>query len=226
MAVSCSDYLCRMNNTLFYCYDAYCGWCYGFSPVMKKLAENYPALTIEVLSGGMILPEEPVPISVTAGYIQKAYLTVEERTGIKFGADYLWHINNPDLSDWFPSSEKPAIALCIFKEIYPEKQVAFAADLQYALYGEGRDLTDNEAYRHLLEKYSIQPELFYERLSDDVYKEQAQYEFQLCKQLQVTGFPCVLLQNSETRFTLLSRGYTDYETLSGRLLAALDETGG
>ena len=193
---------------------------------MKKLAENYPALTIEVLSGGMILPEEPVPISVTAGYIQKAYPTVEERTGIKFGADYLWHINNPDLSDWFPSSEKPAIALCIFKEIYPEKQVAFAADLQYALYGEGRDLTDNEAYRHLLEKYSIQPELFYERLSDDVYKEQAQYEFQLCKQLQVTGFPCVLLQNSETRFTLLSRGYTDYETLSGRLLAALDETGG
>ena len=193
---------------------------------MKKLAENYPALTIEVLSGGMILPEEPVPISVTAGYIQKAYPTVEERTGIKFGADYLWHINNPDLSDWFPSSEKPAIALCIFKEIYPEKQVAFAADLQYALYGEGRDLTDNEAYRHLLEKYSIQPELFYERLSNDVYKEQAQYEFQLCKQLQVTGFPCVLLQNSETRFTLLSRGYTDYETLSGRLLAALDETGG
>ena len=193
---------------------------------MKKLAENYPALTIEVLSGGMILPEEPVPISVTAGYIQKAYPTVEERTGIKFGADYLWHINNPDLSDWFPSSEKPAIALCIFKEIYPEKQVAFAADLQYALYGEGRDLTDNEAYRHLLEKYSIQPELFYERLSNDVYKEQAQYEFQLCKQLQVTGFPCVLLQNSETRFTLLSRGSTDYETLSGRLLAALDETGG
>ena len=226
MAVSCSNYLCGMNNTLFYCYDAYCGWCYGFSPVMKKLAENYPALTIEVLSGGMILPEEPVPISVTAGYIQKAYPTVEERTGIKFGADYLWHINNPDLSDWFPSSEKPAIALCIFKEIYPEKQVAFAADLQYALYGEGRDLTDNEAYRHLLEKYSIQPELFYERLSNDVYKEQAQYEFQLCKQLQVTGFPCVLLQNSETRFTLLSRGYTDYETLSGRLLAALDETGG
>jgi putative protein-disulfide isomerase len=192
---------------------------------MKQLAENYPALTIEVLSGGMIITEEPVPISVTAGYIQKAYPTVEERTGIQFGADYLWHINNPDLSDWFPNSEKPAIALCIFKEFYPEKQVAFAADLQYALYGEGRDLTDNEAYRHLLEKYSIQPEIFYERLSSVLYKEQAHYEFQLCKQLQVTGFPCVLLQNSETRFTLISRGYTDYETLSARLLAALDNSG-
>lgn len=212
-----------MNPTLFYCYDAYCGWCYGFSPVMKKLADNYSSLQVEVLSGGMILSDNPVPIAATAGYIQKAYPAVEELTGIKFGADYLWHINHPDLSDWFPHSEKPAIALCIFKEYYPERQVEFAADLQHALHFEGRDLTDDEAYRHLLEKYSIQPEVFYTKLKSEEYKEQAYYEFQLCKQLQVTGYPCVLLQNSETKFTLLARGFTDYETLSARLDAALKE---
>jgi putative protein-disulfide isomerase len=212
-----------MNPTLFYCYDAYCGWCYGFSPVMKKIAVEYPSLQIEVLSGGMILSEKPVPIAATAAYIQKAYTTVEDHTGITFGADYLWHINNPDLSDWFPHSEKPAIALCIFKEFYPERQVEFAADLQYALHYEGRDLTDDEAYRHLLEKYSINPEIFYTRLKSEEYKEQAYYEFQLCKQLQVTGYPCVLLQNSETKFTLLARGYTDHETLKARLDAALLE---
>ncbi|MFI2757184.1 hypothetical protein, partial [Streptococcus suis] len=89
-----------------------------------------------------------------------------------------WHINNPDLSDWYPNSEKPAIALCIFKEIYPDQQVQFAGDLQYALHFEGRDLTDNESYRHLLEKYSIQPEMFYEKMSSEPYKEQAYYEFQ------------------------------------------------
>lgn len=212
-----------MQPTLFYCYDAYCGWCYGFSAVMKKLVEHYPGIQVEVLSGGMILPEKPVPIAATAAYIQKAYPTVEEYTGIRFGPDYLWHINNPELSDWFPHSEKPAIALCIFKEYYPDKQVAFAADLQYALHFEGRDLTDDEAYRHLLEKYSIQPEAFYEKLASEEYKEQAYYEFQLCKQLQVTGYPCLLLQNSETRFTLLARGYTDYETVVQRLDAALAE---
>lgn len=212
-----------MQTTLFYCYDAYCGWCYGFSAVMKQLVARYPAIQVEVLSGGMILPENPVPISATADYIQKAYPTVEEYTGVQFGPDYLWHINHPELSDWFPHSEKPAIALCIFKEYYPDQQVAFAADLQYALHFEGRDLTDDEAYRHLLEKYSIQPEAFYQKLTSDEYKEQAYYEFQLCKQLQVTGFPCLLLQNSETKFTLLARGYTDYETLTARLDAALKE---
>ena len=212
-----------MRPILFYCYDAYCGWCYGFSPVIKKLAESHPDLQIEVLSGGMILSETPVPIAATAAYIEKAYPTVEELTGIKFGAEYLWHIRNPDLSDWFPDSEKPAIAMCIFKEFYPERQVEFAADLQYALHFEGRDLTDDEAYRHLLEKYSIQPETFYSKLKSEEYKEQAYYEFQLCKQLQVTGYPCVLLQNSETKFTLLARGFTDYDTLKERLHAALKE---
>ena len=214
-----------MNTTLFYCYDAYCGWCYGFSSVMKQIAENHPILQIEVLSGGMILPEEPVSIAVTAGYIQKAYPTVEEYTGVTFGEDYLWHINHPELSDWFPNSEKPAIALCIFKEFYPGRQVEFASDLQYALHYEGRDLTDDEAYRHLLDKYSIQPEVFYTKLKSEEYKEQAHYEFQLCKQLQVTGYPCLLLQVNDSKFHLLARGYTDYETVSARLQTALDETG-
>jgi putative protein-disulfide isomerase len=211
-----------MKPTIFYCYDAYCGWCYGFSPVIKKLAEAYgDRIPFEVLSGGMILPEQPVPISVTAGFIDKAYPTVEETTGIKFGADFLWHIKNPDLSDWFPNSEMPAIAMCIFKELYPNRQVEFASDLQYALNFEGRDLTDKEAYRHFLEKYSINEEMFYDKLQSDTFKEQAHYEFQLCKQLQVTGFPCVLIQVSETKFHLLARGFTTYEDLSARLEAVL-----
>lgn len=213
-----------MQSTLIYCYDAYCGWCYGFSPVIKKVAEEYKdKMQVEVLSGGMVLPENPVHISATAGYIKDAYKTVEEYTGIKFGQDYLWHINNADQSDWFPSSEKPAIALSIFKEIYPERQVEFIADMQYGLYMEGRDLTDNEAYRHLLEKYVINADEFYKKMKQEEYKEQAYYEFQLCKQLQVTGFPQLLMQITETKFHLLARGYTDYETLVKRIELVLAE---
>jgi len=209
---------------LIYCYDAYCGWCYGFSPVMKQVQETYhDRLEIEVLSGGMILPEKPTHIAQTAGYIQKAYKVVEEHTGIVFGSDYLWHINNPDLSDWYPSSEKPAIALCIFREYYPQRQVEFAADLQQALHSEGRDLCDDEAYRHLLEKYSIQPEIFFEKLHSDEYKGKAYYDFALCKQLQVTGFPAVLMQIGESKFYLLAKGYTPYEALAERIENVLKE---
>ena len=207
-----------MPFPLIYCYDAYCGWCYGFSPVMKKIAAAYASLLdIEVLSGGMITGQAVQPIEKMAHYIEGAYKNVEQLSGIKFGEDYLWHIRNPQLSDWVMNSEKPATALCVFKEYYPDRQVEFAADLQYALHAEGRDLCDDEAYRHLLEKYSINEEAFFSKLNNDEYKEQAYYEFALCKQLQVTGFPAVLLQESETKFHLLARGYTSYEDLKKRI---------
>lgn len=207
-----------MKPVLIYCYDAYCGWCYGFSPIIKKVADEYKdVLESDVLSGGMILPEKPVHISASAAYIAKAYKNVEDLTSIKFGSDYLWHINHPDDSDWYPHSEKPAIAMCIFKEFYPERSVEFASDLQYALHYEGRDLTDNEAYVHLLDKYSINPETFFEKMASDEYRDMAYYEFSLMKQLQVTGYPCVFIQTDDLKFTMVARGYTDYETLKERI---------
>lgn len=209
---------------LIYCYDAYCGWCYGFSAVMKKVAKEFAGrLNVDVLSGGMILPEEPVHISATADYIRNAYKRVEEMTGVKFGSDYLWHINNPDDSDWYPNSEKPAIALCIFKEYFPDKSLDFASDMQYALHYEGRDLTDNEAYRHLLEKYEIPIAEFYYKLADEKYKEEAYYEFTLVKQLQVKGYPALLLQTGDTKFYLVANGYTSAENVIERLNNILSE---
>lgn len=214
-----------MKKTIFYCYDAYCGWCYGFSPVMKKIAEHFSdAIEVEVLSGGMLTSDHTISINKVAPYIQSAYKNVEELTGIKFGEDFLWHIDNPEESDWILNSEKPAIALCIFKEYYPARQLEFVSDLQYALNYEGRDLDDNEAYRHLLEKYSIQPEVFYEKLQSEEYKEMAYYEFALCKQLQVSAFPAVLMQLNDAKFYLLAKGYTAYEDLKERLENVLKET--
>jgi putative protein-disulfide isomerase len=203
---------------LIYCYDAYCVWCYGFSGVMRKVAEKYrTGIPVEVLSGGMIIGDPPKHISATAGYLTESYKQVEDLTGASFGSDYLWHILNPGESDWFPDSRKPAIAMCIFKDMFPALQVLFAADLQASLFDEGRDLCDNEAYRHLLDKYHIDHKDFYMKLSSAEYEEKANYEFALVKQLKVSGFPAVFLQVSDTKFHLVARGYTDFGTIDSRI---------
>jgi putative protein-disulfide isomerase len=213
-----------MQPTIYYCFDAYCGWCYGFSKVMTAIAEEYKdRLAFDALSGGMIFDEEPRHISAMAGYIGEAYKNVEDLTGVKFGEDFLWHIRNPQDSDWYPESTTPAVALCIFKEYLPDDAVAMAADIQYALNYEGRDLTDKEAYRHLLYKYNIPEEDFFTKLKSEEYREKAYYEFALVKQLQVSGFPCVLMQVSDSKFFLLSRGYTDYDTMKERIEKVLQE---
>jgi putative protein-disulfide isomerase len=207
-----------MTPTLYYCYDAYCGWCYGFSPVILRIEKDFSGtLAFETLSGGMIPRTSAKHISAIAAFIRNHYPTVEEHTGIRFGEDFLWHVRHPELSDWQPHSEKAAAALCILKEHHPERSIAFAAALQHALYAEGRDLTDDEAYRHLLPTFDIPDTDFYDKLNTEAYTDRAQQEFAMVRQLKVDGFPAVLLQTSERNFHLLAKGYTDYDTLHRRI---------
>ncbi len=207
-----------MKPKIIYCYDAYCGWCYGFSPVIKELwLKHREQFDFETISGGMIPKEATKHIGAIAEYIQGAYQTVEQMTGVKFGKDYLWHIFNPDESDWYPNSEMAAIAMAIFRELYPDQTIAFASDLQYALYEEGRDLTDKEAYRHLLEKYSIDADVFYQKLASEAYKEKAYYDFSLIKQLRVNGFPSVFLQLDDAKLYMIARGFSTLEDVEQRI---------
>ena len=213
-----------MTPLIIYCYDAYCGWCYGFSPVIKSLNKKYNThFDFETISGGMIPIESTQHISKIAPFILDAYKSVEETTGIKFGEDYLWQIKNPDLSDWYPNSEMPAIAMAIFKDIYPRNTIEFAADLQFSLYEEGRDLTDPEAYRHLLVKYDMSEDEFYSKLKDPAYKEKAYYDFSLIKQLKVNGFPTAFLQLDESKLYMITRGYSSLETIEKRISDILIE---
>lgn len=165
----------------------------------------------------MILPEKPKPISIMSAFFTETYKAVESAAGVKFGKDFLWHIENPADSDWFPGSLKPAVAMCVFKKYYPDKAVAFATDLQYALFAEGRDLCDDEAYRHLLDKYDIPAAEFYLRMKEKKYMKEANEEFAICRQLKVTGFPSLFLQASESKIYALANGYTDYNTIQTRL---------
>jgi putative protein-disulfide isomerase len=213
-----------MKPKIIYCYDAYCGWCYGFGPVIKELwLKHREQFDFETISGGMIPVEDTKHIGHIAQYIQGAYQTVEQTTGVKFGKDYLWHIFNPDESDWYPNSEMAAIAMAIFRESYPDQTIAFAADLQYALYEEGRDLTDKEAYRHLLEQYNIDTEVFYQKLGSEAYKEKAYYDFSLIQQLKVNGFPTVFLQLDDAKLYMISRGFSTLEAVEQRMNKILAE---
>ena len=213
-----------MKPKIIYCYDAYCGWCYGFGPVIKELwLKHREQFDFETISGGMIPVQDTKHIGHIAEYIQGAYQTVEQTTGVKFGKDYLWHIFNPDESDWYPNSEMAAIAMAIFRESYPDQTIAFAADLQYALYEEGRDLTDKEAYRHLLEQYNIDTEVFYQKLGSEAYKEKAYYDFSLIQQLKVNGFPTVFLQLDDAKLYMISRGFSTLDAVEQRMNKILAE---
>lgn len=204
-----------MKPLLIYCFDAYAEWCYGFIPVIQKLEMQFSAaLDFEVLSGGLINTSKPNPVAAIAEYMLKSYSHVEATTGMTFGEDFLWHIKKPEESDWYPDSLKPAMAMCIFKEYLLLRQVEFANDLSFALFSEGRDLGDEEAYRHLLEKYDLPVEEFYSKLRSGQYKQEAYEEFQTVKQLGITGYPSLLVQLKPEKIVHLTGSYISYTEIA------------
>lgn len=210
---------------LIYIFDAYCIWSYTFSSVFIELFEKFKdKVEIEIVSGGMIVPTEPVPISLIASAFQEINSEVEAVLQKKFlGDDFLWHINNPELSDWFPNSIVPARAFYAFKELKFDRISEIIHDVQYGLFYEGRDLTDEQAYLHILEKYEIDPDEFYEIMNSDKAYSVVEYEFDLTKKLQVKSFPSVLLQVSLDKFFIVANGYDSFENVSHRITDLLAE---
>ncbi|HSB94580.1 MAG TPA: hypothetical protein VLC28_15765, partial [Flavitalea sp.] len=89
---------------------------------------------------------------------------------------------------------------------------------------EGRDLCDDEAYRHLLEKYELPIEEFYGRMKAEEYHDKATYDFSLCQQLKVSGFPTMFMQVTDTKLYQLSRGYLDFDSLHSTIEKIRAET--
>ncbi len=200
-----------MKGKVIYIYDALCGWCYGFSPVAVQLKQRFSNdFEFEVWSGGMVTGDRVGPLGQMADYIEKAYPTVEARTGIRFGEAYLNNIlrNKNYISDSLP----PSLALTVFKSFFPENAAEFARQIQRALYLEGKDLGKIETYGPLLAEWGIAEADFRERFEDPAYTERTRLEFKQAAELGVTGFPTMLLLH-QGQFYLLAEGYRPYQEI-------------
>ncbi len=210
---------------LLYIYDALCGWCYGFSPVISRFQAEHPTqFSYEVLSGGMMTGARVQPVSVSMSYIEQAYKTVEERTGVQFGEAYLTNLLRP--GTYLSNSTPPGQAMSLFKATQlgatPSRQIAFAAALQNALYHDGIDLNVWENYGPLVEPFGLDPAEFVAHADDEAIRQQTRQEFGLVAQMQIGGFPAVIVDHNDKLF-LVAQGYVPYETLLANVNRAMQQ---
>lgn len=206
--------------TIIYVYDALCGWCYGFSPVIQQLHEAmHDQAHFAVISGGMITGPRIGPIGEVAGYIQQAYKDVEQATGVKFGEKFLTRTLAQGTAIF--TSIPPAIALALFKTALPEQAVAFAATLQKAIYYDGLQPLNLDEYAPYAAAYGLDGDQFVAALSDPTYERAAKKEFAYTASLGVNGFPTVLVQKAQRSY-VVARGYLPYPALQARVKQAMD----
>ncbi|MTI30926.1 DsbA family protein, partial [Xanthovirga aplysinae] len=121
-----------MKPKFIYVFDPLCGWCYSFSPVVKKIHDYYQeAADFSVLSGGMRVGSNVGPIYEMAPIINPGMPRIKELTGVEFGSNFKELLQE---GSYRYDSEPACIALTVFKEINEKDALAFASDMQKALF--------------------------------------------------------------------------------------------
>jgi len=196
--------------TLTYYYDALCGWCFGLSDTMSKIHEHYhDKLNFKVMSGGLFVGNRAGLINEVAPHIgQGAYKSVEQATGIKFGKRFLE--GSLKSGNMWLDSLPPAVALCIVKEIAPEKALQFSSALNKAFYVDGRLPEDLDTYISCAKECGIPFVQVKTKMTESVYRDIALAEFKYVSNQQVSGYPTLMLETPDKLFNL-SNGQYSYE---------------
>jgi putative protein-disulfide isomerase len=201
---------------IIYVYDALCGWCYGFSPVITQFQDKYKdSLSFEVISGGMVTGDRIGPIGEVASYISWAYKDVEKATGVKFGDSFLNETLKKGSAIF--TSIPPAIALSVFKAIDEKNSVAFVAELQKAIYKDGIEPENLEAYGAIAAKFGLDASAFVLKMREPKYKSLADADFEKSNALGVSGFPSVFIALNDKYYKIAS-GYVSFSHLENNFL--------
>lgn len=207
--------------TIIYIYDALCGWCYGFSPVMQRLYEEYQdRLRFEVLCGGLITGPRIQPVAGMADYIRQSSDLLQDATGLSPSEDFYTRIL--DKGTYLSNSLPPAIALHIFKERFAEQQLPVAQEIQRLFFQDGQDLNLAETYFPLADKLGLGNNAFQQQFNDPIYTERALAEFKQVKAWGIDGFPAVLGRRGNELF-LLAHGYEPYEFFVEKVAPLLND---
>ncbi|TVL89456.1 DsbA family protein [Streptomyces sp. SAJ15] len=175
---------------LTYAFDAYCGWCYGFGPALRRFAaDNAARVDIRVLSGGLFLGDRAAPLAAHP-YIPAANERIAQLTGAVFGDAYRELLADGSA---VMDSAGPAVGLVALRRQAPERQVEFAGAVQQAFYRDGRDLSAPETYRTLAERLGLDPDAVTAALADPAVREEAAREMRETRRLGVQGYPTLLL---------------------------------
>ena len=204
----------KVKPTLIYVYDPLCGWCFGFHPVMEKLAIRFKdKLSINVVPGGLAIGDNAQTIGEGYSYIAGALKQVEKATGVEFGENFkLLAEEGSYLYDSMPSCK----AQNIVNKLAPELALNFAGKLQHALFVDGKNLNQKETFIELLKDSDISPDAFSELYENNEITTKTTELFDWCRRVDAAAFPTLLLEiNGE--IGVMSKGYRPYDTIESHL---------
>jgi len=192
---------------LWYFADPMCSWCWGFSPVIETLRDEYRERVKIALVLGGLRPGETAPLTAAGREdILHHWQQVHERTGQPFRFDNA-------LPPGFVYDTEPASrAVVTIGGIEPTLIFPLFRAIQNAFYAEGRDVTQAGALAELAAGLGVDAAAFLQAFDSDAARAKTQAHFRQARQAGVRGFPALILQQ-DSQLQSVSNGCQPLEVV-------------
>ena len=192
-----------------------CSWCWGFSPVIKKIKESHFTDNIRlVLTPFRIDTTQPMDDELR-NYVLRQWHKVHQTTAQPF--DFRFAVP----AGFIYNTRLVCLAIKAFKKQIPKQEFKYLHILQQAYYTENKDLTNQEVLIDIANRFSVDIDLFIGDLSNKNIAKELEEDFSFCQQLDVHSYPTLMYEKLGS-YAILSSGYTAYDELVTRIEAELD----
>ncbi len=205
------------NPVLYYVTDPMCAWCYGFTPVVRRLWALWRGrLTVNVVVGGLNpYAEEPLQRE-DRERLAVSWHRVQERTFLPF--DYRFFLQK----DFVYNTEPACRALLCARHLRPMLTLEILRALHSAFYADCQDITNTQVLVNIMRMFGIQEGLFLTLFESEEMMRQTEEEFRFAADLGVSNFPSTYWQGNNGP-VLLTKGYCDLLELEDRLLEQMQQ---
>ncbi len=202
--------------------DPMCSWCWGISPVVKKLAEycEQHSLSFVMTMGGLRAGGGDAWNSAFKAFLREEWRHIQKTTGQPFGFSLLEAAQFNYDTEPACRAFATATLLLVERGLPSSAALPFLAASQYKFYVDGQDPKTVAFYRDICDQVGLPFEEFSQTFTSQQAREAVSQDFALCRQWGVRSFPTLLLER-RGEISLLSSGYVDTETLLNRLNAQL-----
>ncbi|MBK1897364.1 DsbA family protein [Chryseobacterium paridis] len=192
---------------MYYFTDPMCSWCYGFSPVVKKLKESYPEIDLQIISGGFSPGSTQ---AITDEY--RSFLEYHWRNVNLCSGQYFDHSMKFATENFYYDTEPSSRALVVMNKFLPNRDFEFLSLVQKSFYAEGKDITNDVILAELAAEIGVEKNVFLETFHSEEIKQKTLEGFQLSRKLGVKGFPTLLTMENGI-VEVLANGFQPYDRL-------------
>lgn len=205
--------------SFIYITDVFCPWCFGFAPVMRKLAVRY-SFPVRVLCGNLV--DAPAQTSSMGTPRLRAFFQrLSDTTGRSLGAGFFRLLEEE--GSVVMDSSRSALLMAALKKVAPGHSLEQMETFQDAFYGEGRDVLSFDVQADVAAGWGVDALELKEALSSEAVERKARREMDEAEEIlgDFVVYPTLFVKTDDGALHAVARGYAPFEEVQSKMEAAL-----